>query len=286
MTPTIYDTIFKNSSKTFYYATSFFPVVLREKIAILYAFVRVVDNFVDQPVQDRIGFYIFLDAYDKAKKVKNPESYRYLENIEHDTIVKSYIKLERENNFDPAWTNAFIDSMEADLNKKSYTNMNEAVNYMYGSASVIGLMMCRLLGLVDDSLPFAKTLGTAFQYINFIRDIDEDHKDFGRVYIPMNEINKYGFSSLEQHETRKQPEKFRKLMLDQITYFREWQKEGLKGLKFMPRQYAIAIKTAADNYEWTAQKLEQNPYLIYSKKVKPGRSRVLMTGLKNTLFYY
>jgi 15-cis-phytoene synthase len=273
--------IFKNSSKTFYYSSLLFPKDVQEQIAILYAFVRIVDNFVDQKEQQRAEFYEFCNAFEKARNDENYLGFKYLDNPSHDKILKSFITLEKKFQFDPAWIESFLYAMDMDLNKKTYDKMKDVTEYMYGSASVIGLFICKIVGAPAESFPFAQTLGTAFQYINFIRDIDEDLQDLGRVYIPQNELQKFGLVSLDEEFTRKFPDRFKALMDGQIGYFREWQKAGLEGLKYLPKKYAVAIKTAADNYEWTAKQIQKNPFIIYQKKVKPSKVRVILTGLKN-----
>ena len=278
---TIFTKIFKNSSKTFYYSSLFFPEDFQKKLEILYAFVRIADSFVDQKEQDRVGFYAFCSSYDRAKNDPNFLGFKYLANSDHDKILKSFIQLEKQENFNPAWTESFLYAMDMDLNKKTYENMKELTDYMYGSASVIGLYICKMLDVGEEYYQYAQTLGTAFQYINFIRDIAEDYNDFGRTYIPANELAKYGFDNLSLAQTSLYPEKFKELMLNQIGYFREWQASGLEGVNALPPKFALAIKTAADCYEWTAKQIAKNPFVVYQKKVKPSSSRVVITGLIN-----
>jgi 15-cis-phytoene synthase len=280
-----FNAVFKSSSKTFYYSSLLFPKEIQEEIAILYAFVRIIDNFVDQKEQDRSGFYEFCNAFEKARNDNNFQGYKYMDNPEHDKILKSYIALEKKYNFEPTWAESFLYAMDLDLNKKTYDTMKELTEYMYGSASVIGLFICKIVNAPVEAYTYAQTLGTAFQYINFIRDINEDITDLDRIYIPQNELQKFGLGTLEEEIIVKYPDRFNSLIKSQIEYFREWQNKGLEGLKFLPKKLAIAIKTAADMYEWTSRKIEKNPMIIYRKKVKPSKIRILTTGIKNMIFY-
>ena len=277
----IFTKIFKNSSKTFYYSSLFFPEDVQKKLGVLYAFVRIADSFVDQKEQDRVGFYAFCSSYDRAKNDPNFLGYKYLANGDHDKILKSFIQLEKSEQFNHNWTESFLYSMDMDLNKKTYDNMKELTDYMYGSASVIGLYICKILGVSEEYYQYAQTLGTGFQYINFIRDIAEDYNDFGRTYIPNSELSKHGFDNLSYPVTSQYPEKFKQLMVDQIGYFREWQAKGLEGVDALPPKFALAIRTAADCYEWTAKQIIANPFVVYQKKVKPSSLRVVVTGLIN-----
>jgi len=70
----------------------------------------------------------------------------------------------------------------------------------------------------------------------------------------------------------------------QVGRYRAWQKEAEKGFHFIPKQYLVPIKTASDLYSWTADIIEQDPFIVYEKKIKPGKIHVLVTGIKNYLF--
>ena len=91
-----------------------------------------------------------------------------------DIIINSFFELLHRKSFQSSWVDAFFKSMEMDLIKKRYETIEETLSYIYGSAEVIGLMMAKILDLDPQSYPFARYLGRAMQYINFIRDIDED----------------------------------------------------------------------------------------------------------------
>jgi 15-cis-phytoene synthase len=277
----LFNKIFQKSSTTFYYSSLLFPDELQAKISILYAFVRTVDNFVDQKTQDKTGFYQFCNAFEQARNNPNFQGFKLLDNSENDKILKSFVVLEQEFGFEKTWTDHFLYAMDLDLNQKTYTNMRELTDYMYGSASVIGLYICKILNLPSNSYPFAQTLGTAFQYINFIRDINEDITVLGRVYIPQDELHKYNLKELTVDHCMNHRDSFVAFMGQQIQYFREWQKKGLEGLEYLPKQSAIAVKTAADCYEWTAKKILHNPYIVFKTKVKPSKIRILFYALQN-----
>ena len=69
-----------------------------------------------------------------------------------------------------------------DIKKKEYNSLEETLEYIYGSAEVIGFFMAKIIGLSDESLYYAGRLGRSMQYINFIRDIEEDN-NLGRRYL-------------------------------------------------------------------------------------------------------
>ena len=98
-------------------------------------------------------------------------------------------------NFENDLVYSFLDSMKMDLEKKEYDTIEEYKKYIYGSADVVGLMCLKVF--VDGSeetynelSPFAISLGSAFQKVNFLRDISEDYQDKGRSYFPNLDLNK------------------------------------------------------------------------------------------------
>ncbi len=265
----LFSTIFQKGSKTYFNSSLFFPRQMREQVFRLYAFVRVADNYVDAVPQQKEEFYQFKNAYLMARD-GTPS---------HNPVIDSFVELSKELAFPHEWTDAFLVAMEADLTKHIYHTLEETCEYMYGSAEVIGFFMSRIMGLPEEAYPYAALLGRAMQYINFIRDIAED-LSFGRIYLPLDESP---FPDLREETCRQNPAAFEHYIRHQIFRYLEWQKEAEKGYPFIPRKMLIPIKTAADMYAWTAQKILHNPWIVYQKKVKPPKWRILLQVLWNTL---
>jgi phytoene synthase len=260
---------FKAGSKTYFTASLFFPRKAREDVFALYGFVRVADNFVDAIPQDPDGFHRFRDAYEQALDGQSSG----------DPIIDAFVELAGRKRFDPEWTRAFLHSMELDLTKKSYDTLGETLEYIYGSAEVIGLYMARLLDLDPDSHPYAQMLGRSMQYINFIRDIDED-RTLGRRYLPLRDTP---LPSLEPEYVRKHPEEFKAFLRHHLGYYRQWQREAEKGFRFIPRRSRIPIRTASDMYNWTARAIQSDPLVVFQRKVKPSRGRIFARILFNAV---
>lgn len=259
--------IFKRGSKTYFYSSIFFPGKIRRRVFTLYAFVRTVDNFVDSVPQNAAGFYAFRDAYRKASE-GIPSG---------DPLIDDFVALENECAFRHEWAESFFHSMELDLSKKAYDTMDETLEYIYGSAEVIGLYMCNLMGLDSQSHKSAVMLGRAMQMINFIRDIDEDN-GLGRRYLP---LSGYNLKSLTESEANSNRKEFDRFIRDQIKIYLEWQKMAEEGYHFIPFRFRVPIQTAAKMYEWTASVIRKNPVIVYRKKVKPSKLRIIaafMTG--------
>ena len=260
---------FRTGSKTYFNSTRFFPEPIRSDVFLLYGFVRVADNFVDQVPQDAEGFERFVARYRKAMD-GTPAG---------DPIIDGYVELAKRRDFDPAWTDAFLASMRMDLTKKVHATLPESLAYVYGSAEVIGLFMARIMGLGEHASHAAMMLGRAMQFINFIRDIDEDNR-LGRIYLPISEAQ---LDDLSESGARGRPEAFRSFIRAQLERYMEWQAEAEAGYDMIPRRFRIPIKTAGDMYKWTGSRIADDPFVVYDRKVKPNRARIVFTGLFNSL---
>lgn len=267
--------IFKKGSKTYFYSSLLFPKPTRNDISILYSFVRLADNFVDaipQQVKEFNKFNIILKKGLGNKKTDNK-------------IIDDFLVLVKNKGINHKWINAFMYSMKLDTKKTTYKNFRELDQYLYGSAEVIGLMMSKLLRLEKESTFYAKRLGKAMQFINFIRDIAEDNA-LGRTYIPQSELKKYNLTDLKYETALKHQKEFISLMREQITIYFRWQRKAEQGFDYIPTKYLVAIKTASDLYKWTAVQIYKDPFIVYSKKVKPSMSTIITHATQNVFKIY
>ncbi|MFN2310619.1 MAG: phytoene/squalene synthase family protein [Spirochaetia bacterium] len=260
---------FRNGSKTYFNSSKFFPAAVREDVFALYAFVRVADNYVDSFPQQ-------VEALDKMQHHFHAS---FAGTTANDVVVDSFAELCRRVEILPEWVDAFFYSMRLDLNKAAYNTIDETLEYIYGSAEVIGLCMARILGLNQDAEYAARMLGRAMQYINFIRDIDEDNQ-LGRRYLPLQNCE---LDSLQADEVRSKPDAFVAFVRRELERYRSWMNEAEQGYAMIPFRTRTAVKTAGDMYDWTARTIEKNPFVVYERKVKPKRSRIVLRGIGNLL---
>jgi 15-cis-phytoene synthase len=197
-------------------------------------------------------------------------------------IVNNLIDLSYKYKLDPTWTKAFLYSMELDTKAKSYATMDDTLEYIYGSAEVIGLYMAAILGLPKASLYGAMMQGRAMQYINFIRDIDEDNR-LGRLYFPTSELKKYGLKNLSKPTTQAEGANFNSFVAAQVSVYKNWQAEADAAYKYIPKRLRIPVRTATDMYNWTAEQIAKNPILVFEKKLKPTKSRILKSIAANSI---
>ncbi len=187
---------------THLYSTSFsigiktFHKEFREPIYNIYGFVRIADEIVDT-----------FDGFDKAcllKKFREDTEFAIKNGISTNPVLHSFQRTVKKYNIENELIDKFLLSMEMDLTNSSYAS-KEYDNYIYGSAEVVGLMCLRVFVKNDEKLfeelkPYAKKLGSAFQKVNFLRDIKSDIEDRGRIYLPdvhevieINQFNKLKF---------------------------------------------------------------------------------------------
>ena len=260
---------FKQGSKTYFNSSIFFPEHVRKDVFILYGFVRKADNFIDVIPQNPDGYYQFKQNYQYALNGGNVK----------DSIVQSFVELVNRKGLKPEWVDSFFRSMEMDLTKSIYHTVDETLEYIFGSAEVIGLFMAKILDLPAESYEAAKMQGRAMQYINFIRDIKED-LEFGRRYLPVEgtSLKRFELDYMKDNQDR-----FIDFIRHHVSLYRRWQKDAENGYRHIPKRYLVPIKTASDMYGWTARKIENNPLIVFQRKVKPSTLRVVFHIVCNSL---
>lgn len=264
--------IFESGSTTYFWASQYFPTEIRKDVTRLYAFVRVADNYVDQEVQDYAGLEEFIKEYKDTLAGSSSDK----------QVISQFTELVKRKQINPDWVQAFFQAMKTDVGGFTCQTLNDTIQYMYGSAEVIGLMMSQILDLPQESHAPAQMLGRAMQYANFIRDIDEDNS-LNRQYLPISELKKHGLRNLRSEHVQQHPQEFQTFIHNQIAYYKEWQEIAETGYKYIPKRCLIPIKTAADMYTWTVNQIAKNPTIVYRKKVKPTKSQIIAQALKNHL---
>lgn len=192
----LYDDVSTKCSKltTRAYSTSFslgirfLAADLRDPIYSIYGFVRFADEIVDT-----------FQGFDQKTLLEDfkADTYRAIdEGISLNPILNSFQRVVRDYGVDHACIETFLKSMEMDLYKDSYSK-DEYEEYILGSAEVVGLMCLSVFLRGDKSRyeelkPFAMSLGSAFQKINFLRDLHADYKALGRTYFPGVDLQKFG----------------------------------------------------------------------------------------------
>lgn len=261
--------IHKKYGKSFYFGTKLMTREYSEAICVLYAFFRIPDEYVDTQYKDNKEL-----ALEKLKEWK--ENWSKIFAGEESKAKGDELKVLRATKyvFDKykipfKYSEDFISAMIQDTSKTYYKTYEELEKYMYGSASVVGLMMVYIISdekNKNTALEYAKYLGEAFQMTNFLRDIYEDVSERDRVYLPIEDMNKFGVSK-EDLLNKKMSQNFINLMKFEIERTQKLYTEADKGLLFLPRKEAKAIKVARVLYSKILVKIEQSNYDVFTSRV-------------------
>lgn len=171
----------KKYSTSFSLATRMLSPKIRAAIYNIYGFVRFADEIVDS-----------FHEYNKEELLLKFEKDYYTskkEGISLNPIINSFIQTVTKYNIQDEMVDAFLKSMKADLYKTEYNTEEEYKEYIYGSADVVGLMCLKVFVNGDEQKynelkDAAQRLGSAFQKVNFLRDLKDDFEDLNRSYFP------------------------------------------------------------------------------------------------------
>jgi phytoene synthase len=262
--------------KSYYFATRFFPPDTRLATWALYAFFRVPDEIVDNEPQDTPEDI----ARVKEKLAAWQRDWRtaYETRSSEDPVLRvtSYVFHHYKIPF--SYSDDFLRAMTTDLEKATYANYAELEDYMYGSAAVVGLMMSHVIGFRDDALQYAEKLGYAMQLTNFLRDIDEDYHERGRVYMPQDELARFGLSD-KDIANRNFSDDFRNFVVWQSERAQSLYDEAMKGVPLLEPHGRFSVRCAAALYSAILGKIAQQDHNVFA-----GRART-STGEKIKLAF-
>ncbi len=249
-------------SKTFYYATLFFPPEVRDDVFTLYAYVRVADDYVDSIPSQSDAFYTYWQQTRDA----------FCGGRTGNRLVDTFCAMAHRRSIPLDWVEAFFRSLEMDMGKKRYATFADLEEFIYGVADVIGLMMTRIMTLPDASHMTARLFGKSMQLVNILRDVAED-LTMGRVYIPQEDMRRFGVINLPPQGEAEEG-RFMDIMRFEIDRYRDIQREAWEGLAYIPRRLQLPIRVVFRLYAWTADQINYNPMIVFDHKVKPGMGRI------------
>ena len=239
------------------YSTSFSSAVkmlapnIRQDIYNIYGFVRFADEIVDSFHNYNKEELLLLFENDLELALKNKISLNPILNAFQNTVNKYEIPREL--------IDAFMKSMKLDLSKTEYKTISEYNEYIYGSADVVGLMCLKVFVKGDDKKydllkESAMRLGSAFQKVNFLRDLKADFEDLNRTYFPNTDLSKLD-------------EKSKLKIIEEIEADFD---AGYEGLILLPIEAKFGVYTAYSYYKKLLAKHKNTP----SAEIKNTRIRV------------
>jgi len=242
---------------THQYSTSFGTAVrllapsIRQDIYNVYGFVRLADEIVDS-----FEGYRQEELFDRFRAdLQNA----LVDRISTNPVLNSFQHTVNKYAISSHLIDAFMDSMQRDLTQKEYRSIEDYKQYIYGSADVVGLMCLRVFVAGDDSKfetlkGSAMRLGSAFQKINFLRDLKEDFELLNRSYFPNANLSE--LKEREKHEI--------------ITEIEEDLRLGFLGILELPLEAKLGVYVAYCYYKKLLSKLKRTP----SEQILQARIRV------------
>ncbi|HET7272272.1 MAG TPA: phytoene/squalene synthase family protein, partial [Rubrobacter sp.] len=194
-------------------------------------------------------------------------------------VLRAYADTVRTCGIDPTTIAAFFRSMKMDTSVFRYPTYEDLEVYVYGSAAVVGLMMCRVVGVADGKAdPHAEALGVAMQLSNFLRDIGEDWRR-GRVYLPLEDLARFGYTERDL-ASGVIDERFVDLMRFEIDRARRLYEIADEGMGYIPRGRRFPVVVARELYAAILSRIEAQGYDIFSRRAQVSRPGKVMVAVR------
>ncbi|MCG5443541.1 phytoene/squalene synthase family protein [Micromonospora sp. NIE79] len=268
----------KRHGRTYYLATRLLPAWKRRHVHALYGFTRYADEIVDRtedlPPAERAALLDHWASQFVAGLHGAPVDDPLLPAVLHTIAV---FDLDRDD------FASFLKSMAMDLTVTAYPTYDHLLDYMEGSAAVIGTMMLPILGSSDPvtAREPARQLGFAFQLTNFIRDVAED-LDRGRTYLPDEDMAKFGVTREELAEARARGRvtpRIRELIEYEVTRAQAHYAAAAPGITMLAPASQACMRTAYALYGGILDEVAAQDYDVFVRRaLVPQRRRMAVAA--------
>jgi phytoene synthase len=263
--------ITRRAAKNFYYAFQVLPRPKRQALCAVYAFMRKCDDIADDatlPLQERRQkLEAWLDAFHRARSGQPTD----------DPVLLALTDAQRRFNIvvgllDHLAYGTAVDVLEptAEAGETGltvqYRTFEDLSKYCYGVASVVGLVCIRIFGYHEQAAePLAERLGLAFQLTNILRDVKEDAA-MGRVYLPEEDLAKFGIS-VSELQTASDPARFRPLLAMEADRARECYEAGKELIPMIDEDSQPALWVLMTIYRSLLEKIAAREYDVFNGRV-------------------
>ena len=247
--------------RTYYLATRLLPRWKRRHVHALYGFTRYTDEIVDR-----------LDGTSVADRAQRLS--RWTQRVTAaldgaaivDPILPALLHTIEVFDLDRSDVAAFLRSMQMDLTVTEYPTYDDLLDYMEGSAAVIGTMMLPILGARDLAAARepARQLGLAFQLTNFIRDVGDDLLR-GRIYLPLKDLARFGLTPTELGYGRATGP-VRELLAFEVARAREHYARAAPGIALLAPSSQACIRTAYRLYGAILDEVVRAGYDVFTRR--------------------
>ena len=246
--------------KTYYLATLLLPPAKRPYVHALYGFARYADEIVDD----------LASTLTEAEKAEWLGSWgdAFLRDLDSgvstDPVCQAVVDTAMRWEIPRKHFEAFLHSMRMDLTVTEYPDFDSLYDYVYGSAAVIGLQMVPILEpSAPEAYDRAMDLGVAFQLANFVRDVNED-LDRGRIYLPLDELARFGVTPDELRKRVITPE-IKAALRHQIDRVKRLEESSRSGIELLHPSSRDCIEAARVLYCGIVDEVIRIDYNVFAK---------------------
>jgi len=251
-------TITQQSKTNFYYAFSVLPREKREAIYTLYSFCRQTDDIADSQ-----------GSHQKKQKTLDyweRELFRQF-NFQSHTRFDKVWKIAQKFRIPMEYFLELINGVRMDLAHVRFRSIEDLLNYCYRVASVVGLMSIEIFGYRDERVKeYAVNLGIALQLTNIMRDVGVD-AEMGRVYLPQEDLEKFGVSELDIIKKRSS-DSFLELMHHQYLRAKSYYEKAAAALPYGERRNMIPSQIMKNIYFHLLKMMEKHNFNVLHQKTE------------------
>lgn len=250
--------ITKKSKSNFYYAFSILPREKREAIYTVYSFCRQTDDIVDTPGP-------------KMKKLKTldhweNELFKQFHQQNHTRFFQLW-KIADKFRIPLDYFLDLIQGMRMDLAGTRFQSLDDLLTYCYRVASVVGLMSIQIFGYRDEKIKeYAVNLGIALQLTNILRDVGSD-AELGRVYLPLEDLDKFGIS-VEDILHKRDTDAFKRLMKYEFSLAKSYYDKASTNLPNSERRNMIPSQIMKNIYFYLLNLIEKQHFNVLHHKIE------------------
>ncbi len=269
--PTTAAEITRRARSNLAFALVSLPKERRQDMVSFYAFCRVVDDIADD------------DAAPEAERRETLRTWRAAVEKQTrgvDPLLDEALALAPKYGFDPALLIEIIDGVASDLGRSRFATYDELLKYCYQVASAVGLVSIRIFGHRHPATrDYAVHLGYALQLTNILRDVGQDARDTGRIYLPLEDLRAFGVSEQQILESRHDA-RFAALMEHQYERAKAFYEQAESELPAEDRQAMVAAEMMAQIYYEILEKLKRQDFTVFERRIglHPLRKGVILLG--------